>query len=372
MPTPLYTPRVNNNDDLVKLINLAASDGDYVKAGQVVASVETDKAIVDVEIEQDGYVLKVLAQLEDVIPVGSVLLWVGATMNETVPDSKAEPTVASQHNGDSKQPTARARILLRKYGVEASQVPIIGERLTAEDVMAWASKRELADHSGENVKMAKKAERRPIAEGKPVEFTSEQHGMQNAVAWQRDHAATGYIELAYDPKPLDDWAQAFQDQNKLLFSPLLSLMLWRLAQMAEENPKLNSTVYQDKFYQYDSVNTGFTVQAGETLYVAVLRDAGKLDALEFVNRMTDLQRRAMVKKLKPTELEGATISFSSMARWNITRHVPILSPGTSLMVAHAATINDQAVVGATYDHRVLSGFDVAMVLRQLVSVPETK
>jgi len=59
-----------------------------------------------------------------------------------------------------------------------------------------------------------------------------------------------------------------------------------------------------------------------------------------------------------------------MARWNVSRHIPILPPQTSLIIAHAAPKNAvNAVLGATYDHRVLTGFDVAQVLQALSRPP---
>jgi hypothetical protein len=54
-----------------------------------------------------------------------------------------------------------------------------------------------------------------------------------------------------------------------------------------------------------------------------------------------------------------------MARWNVSRHIPILSPFTSMMVAHTASSNGSAILGATYDHRLLTGFDVVQALMSL-------
>ena len=80
---------------------------------------------------------------------------------------------------------------------------------------------------------------------------------------------------------------------------------------------------------------------------------------------------SMGHKLKRHETQGATIAFSSMARWRVTRHMPILPPQTSLMVAHAATGPEgRAVLGASYDHRVLSGYDVVGLLTDLARPPE--
>jgi pyruvate/2-oxoglutarate dehydrogenase complex dihydrolipoamide acyltransferase (E2) component len=85
----------------------------------------------------------------------------------------------------------------------------------------------------------------------------------------------------------------------------------------------------------------------------------------------EVQRRAMARRLQSDELQGATLGFSSMARWKVNRHVPILAPYTALMIAHAAPGRgaEVAVLGATYDHRVLNGYDVASVLRELTQPP---
>src|SRR2546423_15156783 len=89
MPTPLYTPRVNNNDDSVRLVKVLVKPGDAVRAGQLVAEVETDKANFTVESDRDGYVLSVEKALNDAVDVGSVLLWLGASADETPPSQSS-------------------------------------------------------------------------------------------------------------------------------------------------------------------------------------------------------------------------------------------------------------------------------------------
>ena len=130
-------------------------------------------------------------------------------------------------------------------------------------------------------------------------------------------------------------------------------------------PRINATIVNNRLYQYRPVNLGFTVQAGSTLYLTVVRDAQEMDATRFIEAMGALQRNAMAHKLRASETSGATLSFSSMARWKVSRHIPILSPYTSLMIAHAAPRDTgKAVLGASYDHRLLSGFDVTRCCRR--------
>jgi pyruvate dehydrogenase E2 component (dihydrolipoamide acetyltransferase) len=101
----------------------------------------------------------------------------------------------------------------------------------------------------------------------------------------------------------------------------------------------------------------------------VVRDAVAKGELGFVNALVDLQRRAAAHKLGPQETQGTTVGFSSMARWKVSRHIPILAPNTALMVAHATAADGGGVLGATYDHRVLNGADVAAALRKLGRPP---
>jgi pyruvate/2-oxoglutarate dehydrogenase complex dihydrolipoamide acyltransferase (E2) component len=137
-------------------------------------------------------------------------------------------------------------------------------------------------------------------------------------------------------------------------------------ELMRQTPKMNATLVGGQFYQYRQVNLGFTMQVGETLYLTVMRNADDLEQESFVSKLGELQRRAMSKKLGPEESHGATVAFTSMSRWNVSRHVPIMPPYTSVIVAHTASRHSRtAVLGATYDHRVLSGFDVVRLLQCL-------
>jgi pyruvate/2-oxoglutarate dehydrogenase complex dihydrolipoamide acyltransferase (E2) component len=373
MPTPLYTPRVNNNDDTVRLVKVLVAPGAAVRAGDIVAEVETDKANFTVEAEQDGYVLAIEQALNETINVGSVLLWMGATPDEPVPTSTS-PVVTATSASAAAAPTLKAAQLLAKHGLSADQIPTSGDRLTVRDIETY-----LATQAGP-VPAAAAAEPAPprpqdrslsgpAAPGLVRALTPEERGMLRTVLWQRDHAVTGYVELEYDASPWERIAADYQKAERLLVSPLLSLLAYRLVRVAAERERLNATIVDDALHVYSTVNLGFTIQSDRTLYLAVVQNAAAMPCREFVSRLGDLQRSALGHRLRSAELTGATVSFSSMARWNVSRHVPVLPPFTSLIVAHAATSNGVGTLGATYDHRVLTGFDALAAIRE-VSVPE--
>ncbi len=358
MASSIHAPRVNNNDDEVKLVSLRVAVGEKISRGQLVAEVETDKAVVEVEAPADGFVLGILANVDAVIAVGSVLLWLGERVDEPMPVVAA----TSERSAATGQPTAKARQMLREHRLEASAVPASGDRLTVDDIERFLASR------GKPVAASaptRAVETVPDIAGNLRDLRSEERGMIATVTWHRDVAVAGYIELEYDPAPWEAYAKAFAERHKLLLSPLLSLMCWRLVELAKETPQLNSTIVGNQRYEYSAVNFGFTVQAGDTLYLTVARDAQALDEIGFVNAMGELQRRAATHKLGPLEIQGTTISFSSMARWKVSRHIPILPPRTAIMIAHAVSMDGRSVLGATYDHRVLNGVHVVTALRKL-------
>jgi len=364
MPTPLHTPRVNNNDDTVRLVKVLVKPGDEVRVGQLVAEIETDKANFTVESDRDGFVLSVEKALNDTVDVGSVLVWLGTTADETVPvpaavAAAAAPLSTIGTTRVSAEPTLKAAQLLAQHGLSASDVPPSGERLTVADVERFLALRP----SSNPTKLA-------IEDGVSRALTPEERGMLRTVLWQRDEAVPGYVELAYDAGAWERAAADYQKREKLLLSPLLALLAHRLARLAAENPTLNSTIVGENRHAYRDVNLGFTVQSDSTLYLVVVRNAAALTCREFVERLGRLQRGALARTLRAPDLTGATISFSSMARWNVSRHVPVLPPYTSLIVAHAQSRDGIGTLGATYDHRALTGYDALNTLRQLATPEE--
>lgn len=369
MAVALHAPRVNNNDDIVQVIAFRVGVGDYIEKGDIVLDVETDKAIVEVAAENDGYVLKLMCEVDDKVAVGSVLLWLGESIDEPVPEAVQVTPAAVTGNA---RPTAKARALLKELALDAGVVPASGERLTLADVEAYMVAHGIQRRDHAPAVHIPPRETLPDVPGDLQDLSAEERGMLLTVSWHRDHAAATYLEVEYDPKAWEEHAAAYAAANKLMLSPLLPLLAYRLVQLVKAHPRLNATVVNGKRFQYQPVNLGFTVQVGETLYLTVVRHADTLDTKPFIENLGEVQRHALQRKLTREETSGATIAFSSMARWNVSRHIPILPPYCSLMIAHAAPKGSgRAVLGASYDHRVLSGFDVARLLMELAKPPVT-
>ncbi|MGH9238262.1 MAG: 2-oxo acid dehydrogenase subunit E2 [Vicinamibacterales bacterium] len=343
-------PRLTTNDDVVRVTRIVAHAGASVATGDVVAEVASEKALVTVEVEVPGVVRTVYVAEGDMVAVGTPLVEIEVAALET----PFAPTRQTPQRETSARPTLGAHRLLCRLGLRQEDVTASGSRLSAADVWAHAA----------NVPS-------PVAPHAPGSFqplSPAELAMARAVAWHAGAVVPGYVEAAFDALAWRRYADAFRRRHRLLLDPLLSLVSWRLARLVHERPRLNAVIVSNRRYAYQVVNLGFAVQSASQLYLVVVRDAGAVSAPEFCERLAVLQRRAATDSVTHDDLQGATVAFSSMARWQVSRHIPVLPPWTSVTVAHGAG-RRQSVIGATFDHRAHTGSDIAELLEQLRMPP---
>ena len=211
MATAIYVPRINNNDDEVKVLAFDVAIGSKVENGQIVGQVETDKAVLDVTAAAAGFVLGFVANPDEVVKVGSVMLWLGENVDEAIPEPQETSLLRS--TAKNSEITAKARLLLAQNGLQAELVTPIDGRITVEAV-----ERYLAAQGGAKAEATKATESRatdvlPDVAGNQVSLSREEKGMAATVTWHRDFAVAGYIEIEYELNPWVEYAKDFQDKN---------------------------------------------------------------------------------------------------------------------------------------------------------------
>ena len=184
MPTPIHAPRVNNNDDTVRLSAILAAVGSALRVGDPIADVETDKATFTVESPEAGYLLAVNGKLGDVLAVGSILAWIGASPDE----SAARRFRAGRH---------RERSRFRAHAQSASHAETV--RHLRRGCLPFGR----APDGGRCRALCAGARlgHAPAVAGSVTPFTSEERAMQRTVTWHRDEAVAGLkgLGLTLDP-----------------------------------------------------------------------------------------------------------------------------------------------------------------------------
>ena len=364
MTDAVYIPRINSNEDILIISSVLVKVGQKVKIGDVLFEAETDKALVAVEAEKEGYILGVSCKSGDKVPVGTPIIWLGESPNDAIPKFENQQD-KSLNIPKQKQATMKALKLLKEKGLSQANIPFKGPRLTVKDIEKFIA----VNPSSVPLNPNEIREDLSLAE----------KGMLQTVSWQKEQAVPAYLEIMFDQTPWERYAKKITNKHKLLMDPMLGIMAYQLVKLAREHRFANATISEQGKILYRSVNLGFTVQVKERLYLVVIRKSDELDQIAFLEKLGEIQRRALSKHLNKEETTGATVCFTSMAKWGISRHIPILAPKTALIVAHsspkiqlaASGIKKIGILGATYDHRILTGYHVAQILRSM-SIPPKK
>ena len=155
--TSVTTPLLNNNDDFVRVVEWHVKPGARVSRGQLLVTLETVKASMDLEAEADGFLRWSAAFADDMAPVGAVLAVFTDGVDEPfdVPaKAEAKPALAKGNGEAGAQPltarrvTAKARARAMQLGVDIDRIETPnGDTITEQVVEAFAKQFKSPPHS---------------------------------------------------------------------------------------------------------------------------------------------------------------------------------------------------------------------------------
>ena len=119
-----------------RVVEWHIAEGSKIEEGQLLVSIETDKAVADIESPVSGVLLRIVGQVDGVYDVGTTLAWIGEE-GEAVPDEPAEqPQAPAAKQAIESRATPVALRLAQRHGVDAEALQGTGPggRVTKEDV----------------------------------------------------------------------------------------------------------------------------------------------------------------------------------------------------------------------------------------------
>ncbi len=379
------------------VVSWANQTGDKIARGGIVAQVETDKAIMDVEVFREGYLSGPLAAVDSVVPVGGALAYLvdkpeqvkqGITDtpgNVAIDAGHAEPTpsqqakrhqLAAAHPApgykppmphtqtepaarpDNKQATPYARKLAAEFHINLNTLKGSG----LQGVI-----------TGEDVRHAQPVERpSEVARQIPAHIMPEiqvpGHGramtaMERAVSHSMTASLTmPTFHVTVNARP-ENLIKAAKRQGVSV-----TVAIAKAAAMAMTKHPTMNWAYQpvDKLVERDVVDIGMAVSAeGGGLVVPILRHCESRSLAELAQSWEDLVARARVRRLKPEEYANPTFMISNMGMLGVSYFDAIPTPGTAAILAIATSSERGMPLTITADHRVVSGAEVAQYLNTL-------
>ncbi|HJP32465.1 MAG TPA: dihydrolipoamide acetyltransferase family protein [Candidatus Latescibacteria bacterium] len=384
MAIDVVMPRLGWTMEEGTLVEWLKASGESVQVGDILFTVESDKALNEVEAFDAG-ALHIPANAPtpgDSVPVGTVLGYLlaeGETPPERVPPPPriaVKDVAVTAIPASSGAPPAtdrgtpaispRARRLARELGVDWEHLIGTGRtgRISEEDVRAAASAHSTAAETSEAERIPMSPTRQAIA-GRLV--TSHRDGAP--VTLTADLDATALVELRQRARP------------RLGYNDYLIRFT---ATALERHPALNSSLHGDDILLHPGIHIGFAVDTEAGLLVPVVRDANRKSVEEIARESASLSGRALRGELARQEMTGGTFTITNLGADGIDAFTPIINPPQSAIlgvgrIAQRPAVHEGevvprwlAVVSLTFDHRLVDGGPAARflaTLRELVESP---
>ncbi|MEI9919810.1 MAG: pyruvate dehydrogenase complex dihydrolipoamide acetyltransferase [Bacteroidota bacterium] len=390
--------------------------GDQVKAGELMAEIETDKATMEYEAYDAGTLLYIGAKEKESVPVNGVLAIVGdkdadwktllsafqsgggkpaessapAKQEEPAPAKTEATPVNGQHNEATNgrvKASPLAKKMAKDLGYDISKINGSGDngRITRKDVESYKPSAAPSTQQAP----AKGKESAPVVLPQVVgqesfeDVTVSQ--MRKAIARRLSEsmftAPHFYVTMEIN---MDKAIEARKSMNEI--SPVKisfnDMVLKAVAAALRQNPDVNVSYLGDKIRKNHHIHIGVAVAIPDGLIVPVVRFADNKSLSHIAAEVKDLAQRAHDKKLKPEEYQGTTFTISNLGMFGVDEFTAIINTPDACILAvggikeTAIVKNGQLVPGnlmkvtLSCDHRAVDGAVGAAFLKTLKGLLE--
>ena len=378
--------------------------GTPFRAGDLVVTVETDKAIVDVEAEADGVLLQTLAEAGDTVEVGGPLALLGAA-GEQVDDldrALAELGVAAPTPTGQEPQAVAARVVAAPVGVEAAQVADrvfaspLARRLARElgvplGVLAGTGpdgrirRRDVEAYAAGRTAVSRQAAV-PAGSAPDGEHWDEPVSRMRAAIAARltqsvQTAPHFHVKGSAQVDRLLALRREINDGGDVKVS-VNDLVVKAVARAHTAVPGLNVIWTDDAIRHFARVDVAVAVATEHGLVTPVVHGVDRLTVTELALATRDLAQRAQDKRLQQHELEGGSVSVSNLGMYGTEEFSAIINPPHASILAVGAArpepvVVDGALAVATVlrvtlsvDHRPVDGATAAQWMAAFVDLLE--
>ena len=392
----IFMPALSSTMTEGKIVEWLKQPGDKVGRGESVLVVESDKADMDVESFQDGYLAAVLMPAGSTAPVGETIGLIVETEAEIAdaqakapsspasstpaqsapaPATSPEPTPAAVVTAPSAPaprpapapaPSAtgsaapvindgriiaspRAKKLATQLGVDLATVRGSGPhgRIQAEDVQLAGGQPVSVPRVAEGTTAAATGAPAPASGSAPSAPAGNSFGrpgetvpfntLQGAVNRNMEASlAVPCFRVGYTITT--DKLDAFYKQVKPKGVTMTALLAKAVAVTLARHPQVNAATTSEGMAYPADVNVAVAVAMEDGgLITPVLRGADRIDLYELSRQWKDLVKRSRSKQLQPEEYSTGTFTLSNLGMFGVDRFDAILPPGTGAILAVAAS-----------------------------------
>jgi pyruvate dehydrogenase E2 component (dihydrolipoamide acetyltransferase) len=420
MPLTIYMPALSPTMEMGNIVKWHKNEGDSVSSGDVIAEIETDKALMEFEVADDGVLAKIL------IPEGTVDVKVNEPIAILMQDGESLDDITlsdSSEVSDFEEDVSTSNLL--DHDIDEDTVNI-DENATSEEILVSSN----INPDKENIRKFITPLAKRIAHDKGIDYsTIEGTGpngrivksdIQNYKLSENNQITQNNMNLIdsnnqYIETPIDSMREVIAKRLQESHSSIPSYALNVDVSVTEINkirkkmnkdisddmrisinhllikvvslsmikvPEINSSWAENKILRYKDTDIGIAVAIENGLITPIIKSVNTKGLAVIRDELKDLITRSHEKKLKPSEYQGGTISISNLGSYGIKSFTSIINPPQSCILSvgasrkipvikdDAVTIDEVMSITLTADHRLIDGAVGAQFLSSIKSLIE--
>ncbi len=368
--------------------------GDIVKAGDIIAEIETDKATMEVEAVDEGKITHLLDEnVGSQVPVNSVIAIIDGDENESIQNliiEKEKPKEENkkikedlnldkniQVNQNSNHVKSDDRIYASPFAKKISKEQNIDLTIiNGSGPGGRIIKRDLESH--ENVK----------ASNTNINFKHEvikPSTMRKVIAKRTLEAKQQiphfYLTIESDVGKLIELRKKINENNSVKVS-FNDLIVKALAMAMKKNPNTNVYWQDNQIFKLNDIDVSVAVAIDEGLITPIVKKVNSKGLNEISKEIKELAKLAKTNSLKPEQYTGGSITVSNLGMFGISEFAAIISPPQASILAvgkiiqKPVVVNESIEIGHTLkstlsaDHRVLDGAVAGKLLKDFNDIIE--
>jgi pyruvate dehydrogenase E2 component (dihydrolipoamide acetyltransferase) len=411
-------PKLSMTMEEGELITWVKQEGDQVRAGDVIAEVNSDKVEMEVESPADGTLVRHAAAEGDVVPVGAPIATLATEAEDLLggllgpaegtaggdgngagsaaaPAEEAAPAAAPEPEpaptGDGPRPVVpAARRRATELGVDLATISGTGPdgliRVADVEAAVRPAAPTPAPAAAGTTTPAPAAPAPAAADVEEVPLSAMRRVVARRLVESMQSAPHFYLTVTVDAEPLFAFRAELNRQlaprDEDLKVSVNDLIVKACAVLLRANPDLNVSFGGDKLLRHKRVNVGIAVAVDGGLVVPVVRNADQKALTQVAREAGELIGRARAGKLAGDDVGGGTFTVSNLGMFGIEQFTAVINPPEAAILAVGAALaepvaTDQGVevrrrmrLTLSIDHRALDGATGAGFLQQLKTTLE--
>jgi len=424
--TAVNMPSLSPTMEEGTIVKWHKAEGEAIAAGDVLCDIQTDKAVVSMEADDDGIVAKIIMEEGSGAKVGTLIAllvgegedWKDVAIPGSAPPPPAAPAAAQPdvaapatsgqpltapvqefHFTHPAQTGPAAALLLSQYSINPADVSGSGPKgnLTKTDVLQYIKAKALPTPAPANVPLPKasvaaaEAEPakttsappppRPTSGHTDVELTTMRRVIAKRLTESKQQAPHGYSSATSDITAISRLRQEYIRSG---FKVSINDFVIKAAATALQYvPQINANVVNEELVPQSNIDISVAVATPAGLITPIVKDAAGKPIQQISADVKELAGRAKENKLKLDEFQGGTFTISNLGMFGIAEftaiinapQVAILAVGGGRSVIHPDTMQATTVMTATlsFDRRYIdeaAAADFMAVFQRVMERPE--